>query len=99
MYIFISAFPSKDNSKFHSYFRPIKFHITFKKNLLYRDMFDYDIAYSFYLRTEMLIVFFNCKRISLKIKFSNLSFEIWNHLHNYNLKINWDAILLLLLNK
>lgn len=39
-------------------------------------MFDYDIAYSFYLRTEMLIVFFNCKRISLKIKFSNLSFEI-----------------------
>lgn len=39
-------------------------------------MFDYDIAYSFYLRTEMLIVFLNCKRISLKIKFSNLSFEI-----------------------
>lgn len=78
MYIFISVFPSKDNSKFHSYFRPIKFHITFKKNLLYRDTFDYDIAYSFYLRTEMLIVFLIAKEFLSRLSFLiyHLKFEI-----------------------
>lgn len=41
-------------------------------------MFDYDIAYSFYLRTEMLIVFLIAKEFLSRLSFLiyHLKFEI-----------------------